>query len=197
MSRVVTLHPPLDEATVRALHAGDEVRISGRIYTGRDAVHKFLHEGGTPPFDLHGAVIYHCGPVVLETPQGYVMKAAGPTTSIREEPFQGELIQRLGIRAVVGKRGMGKRTLEACQRSGAVYLHAIGGAAQVYAANVERVVDVALKEFGSPEAMWVLEVKDFAAVVTMDSHGRSLHAEVSQASLAALNAVLKSAPGAR
>lgn len=196
MSRIVTLNPPLDEATVRALHAGDEVRISGRMVTGRDAVHKFLHDGGTPPFDLRGAVIYHCGPVVLETPQGYVMKAAGPTTSIREEPYQGELIARLGIRAVVGKGGMGKRTLEACQRSGAVYLHAIGGAAQVYAANVERVVDVALKEFGSPEAMWVLEVKDFAAVVTMDSHGRSLHAEVSQSSLAALNTALKAGPGA-
>ena len=197
MTRIVELHPPLDEATVRSLHAGDEVRITGRVFTGRDAVHKYLHDGGTPPFDLAGAVIYHCGPVVLETPAGYVVKAAGPTTSNREEPYQGELIRRLGLRAVIGKGGMGARTLAACQKFGAVYLHAIGGAAQVYAANVEKVLDVALQQFGSPEAMWVLQVKDFAAVVTMDSHGRSLHAEVSQASLAALNAALKAGPAAR
>ncbi len=191
MSRSVELTPPLDEAAVRALRAGDEVRITGLLYTGRDAVHKYLHDGGKAPFDLRGGILYHCGPVVLEQDGGYIVKAAGPTTSIREEPYQGELMERLGIRAVIGKGGMGAKTLAACQRVGAVYLHAIGGAAQVYAANVVRVVDVALREFGSPEAMWVLQVKDFAAVVTMDSHGRSLHQEVSAASLAALRATLQ------
>ena len=131
-----------------------------------------------PPVDLNGAVLYHCGPVMLKQGDGWVMKAAGPTTSIREEPYQAEVIRRYGVRAVIGKGGMGPKTLAALKECGAVYLHAIGGAAQFYARAIEKVIGVHLLEFGIPEAMWHLRVKDFLAIVTMDAHGNSLHAEV-------------------
>lgn len=185
----IRLDMPLDEATVRGLKAGDVVLLSGTLFTGRDEVHKYLYKGGDLPV-LQGGVIYHCGPVVLEENGGYRVMAAGPTTSIREEPYQADVIKRYGIRAVIGKGGMGPKTLDACQTYGCVYLHAIGGAAQVYARAVEGVDDVYLKEFGSPEAVWQLRVKDFLAVVTMDAHGRSLHAEVSDASKQRLVEVL-------
>jgi fumarate hydratase class I len=185
----VSLQTPLKEEDVRKLKAGDMVLLSGTVFTGRDAVHKYLHEGHDLPI-LHGGVIYHCGPVVLEENGTYRVMAAGPTTSIREEPYQAEIIKRFGIRAVVGKGGMGPKTLEACKQHGCVYLHGIGGAAQIYARCVESVGSVHLKQFGSPEAVWELRVKDFPAVVTMDAHGRSLHQEVSDASREHLREVL-------
>jgi fumarate hydratase class I len=172
---------PLTEEQVRALRVGDVVLISGEMYTGRDAVHSYLmkHEA---PVDLGGSVLYHCGPVVMKQNGGYKITAAGPTTSIREEPYQAEIIKRYGIRAVMGKGGMGKRTLDGLRESGAVYLNAIGGAAQYYARCIEEVLDVSLLEFGIPEAMWHLRVRDFPAIVTMDADGNSLHADVEKAS---------------
>jgi fumarate hydratase class I len=144
-----------------------------------------------PPVDLNGAVLYHCGPVMLKQGDLWFVKAAGPTTSSREEPYQADIIGRYGVRAVIGKGGMGAKTLAALQKHGAVYLNAIGGAAQYYARTVKRVLGVHLMEFGIPEAMWHLEVENFAAIVTMDSHGNSLHADVEKATgekLAALQA---------
>ncbi len=182
---------------MRRLRAGDEVLISGTLFTGRDAVHQYLHGGGAlpPGLDLHGQIVYHCGPVVVEKtgPDGardFTVTAAGPTTSIREEPYQADLIARLGVRGVIGKGGMGLKTLAACRDSGAVYLHAIGGAAQVYADCIERVDGVYLEEFGSPEAIWVLRVRDFPAIVTMDAHGDSLHEVIQTESLERLKAAL-------
>jgi fumarate hydratase class I len=168
---------PLNEAQVRDLKVGDVVLISGEMYTGRDAVHSYLMKHDSP-VDLSGSVLYHCGPVVMKQNGGYRITAAGPTTSIREEPYQAEIIKRFGIRAVMGKGGMGKRTLDGLRESGAVYLNAIGGAAQYYARCIEEVLDVNLLEFGIPEAMWHLRVNRFPAIVTMDSHGNSLHADV-------------------
>ncbi len=175
---MIQLIEPYTEEKVRALQMGDMVHVSGMVYTGRDAVHKFLHEGGTPPVDLTNQIIYHCGPVVIKEKRKWVVKAAGPTTSIREEPYQAHLIERFGLRAVIGKGGMGPKTLEACAKFGCVYLHAIGGAAQVLAECVTEVPGVYLEEFGSPEAIWAFRVKEFPAVVTMDAHGNSLHAVV-------------------
>jgi fumarate hydratase class I len=173
------LRAPIDEATVRALRVGDIVLISGRMYTGRDAVHHHLmsHE---PPVDLGGAIVYHCGPVVRKDGDGWTVTAAGPTTSIREEPYQGEVIRRYGLRAVIGKGGMGPKTLAAMKECGAVYLNAIGGAAQFYADRIKKVDGVSLLEFGTPEAMWHLSVDEFPAIVTMDAHGNSLHKDVEQ-----------------
>ena len=175
------LRAPLTEEQIRTLKVGDVVLISGDMYTGRDAVHAHLMKND-PPVSLDGAILYHCGPVVLQENEKYQIKAAGPTTSIREEPYQGDIIKRYGVRAVMGKGGMGAKTLAAMQDFGAVYLNAIGGAAQYYAKCIDGVVDVNLLEFGIPEAMWHLHVTDFPAIVTMDSHGNSLHADVEQAS---------------
>jgi fumarate hydratase class I len=188
--KAISLHTPLSEADVRRLKAGDIVLLSGTVCTGRDEVHKYLCKGGDLPM-LQNGVIYHCGPVVLEDKRAYRVVAAGPTTSIREEPYQADVIQRYRIKAVIGKGGMAAKTLQACKEHGCVYLHAIGGAAQIYARCVEQVEGVHLKEkFGSPEAVWVLRVKDFPAVVTMDAHGQSLHQEVADVSKGRLQGVL-------
>lgn len=173
------LEAPFTEKKIRALKLGDLVEISGVVFTGRDAVHKFLHEGGKPPVSLQNGIIYHCGPVVIQENGRWSVKAAGPTTSIREEPYQAEIIEKFGIRGIVGKGGMGDKTLKACEKFGCVYLHAIGGAAQVLADCVTEVRGVYLLEkFGSPEAIWELAVQKFPAVVTMDSRGNSLHRDI-------------------
>lgn len=204
---MIELTFPLSDAAVRELKVGDPVALHGMMVTGRDAAHKwlidtFVRKTRPPQGDdalaiealkpiLAGGAIYHCGPVVagLDTKQ-YRFVAAGPTTSIREEPYQADVLKHFGMRAVVGKGGMGARTLAGCQSIPAVYLHAIGGAATLIAKAVTRVTGVYKLEFGVPEALWVIEVKAFPAVVTMDSHGRSLHAEVEAASRAALDRLL-------
>jgi fumarate hydratase, class I len=186
--REVVLTAPISEAAVRALKVGDVVLIDGEMYTGRDNVHAWLMKN-PPPVDLHGAVLYHCGPVMMKQGERWMVKAAGPTTSIREEPYQADVIRRYGVRAVIGKGGMGPTTLAALRECGAVYLNAIGGAAQYYARTVEEVLGVHLMEFGIPEAMWHLKVHGFAAIVTMDAHGNSLHADVEKATGAELAAL--------
>ncbi|SEO17949.1 fumarate hydratase, class I [Paenibacillus sophorae] len=175
--REIRLTTPISEEDIRRLRVGDVVILSGKMHTGRDALHKYLidHES---PVDLDGAVIYHCGPVMLKDEEGWHVKAAGPTTSIREEPYQGDIIKKFGIRAVIGKGGMGAKTLQALHDHGGVYLNAIGGAAQYYAECIKKVNGVDFLEFGIPEAMWHLTMDGFAAIVTMDSHGNSLHADV-------------------
>lgn len=187
---MIHLTPPFNEDKIRALRVGDAVEISGVLFTGRDAVHKYLHEGGELPagVSLRDGIIYHCGPVVMKDAAGdWKVTAAGPTTSIREEPYQWQIIRDFGVRAVIGKGGMEDRTLQACREYGCVYLHAIGGAAQVLAECVKKVRNVyMLEKFGAPEAIWELEVERFPAVVTMDSHGESLHARVLASSQQAL-----------
>ncbi len=186
--REVVLTPPLTEEQMRSLKVGDVVIINGEMYTGRDAVHAHLMKN-PPPVDLNGAALYHCGPVMLKQGEEWFVKAAGPTTSIREEPYQADVIKRYGVRAVIGKGGMGPKTLAAMKEYGAVYLNGIGGAAQFYARTVEKVLGVNLMEFGIPEAMWHLKVNNFVAIVTMDAHGNSLHAGVEQESAEHLEAL--------
>jgi len=185
---------PCDEKTIRALKVGDFVELSGRMITGRDAAHHWLLHGfreEVAPF-MKGSLIYHVGPVVKKHEDGhYTFVAAGPTTSAREEPFQADVIGKYGLRGVIGKGGMGPKTLKGLAEHGAVYFHAVGGTAQVLAQAVVEVEQVfQLKEFGVPEALWVIQVKDFPVVVTMDSHGGSLHAEVEKASKAKLEQLL-------
>jgi fumarate hydratase class I len=188
---MIPLTTPVSEAQIRALKVGDAVEITGTLYTGRDAVHKHLAKGGALPagVSLRDGILYHCGPVVIKDEAGrWKVIAAGPTTSAREEPYQGDIIRKFGLRGVIGKGGMGARTLAACHEAGAVYLHAVGGAAQVLAEHIKAVRGVYfLEEFGSPEAIWELEVERFPAVVTMDAHGHSLHQQVFEASQAALS----------
>ena len=187
--REIRLEAPISIEQIRSLRVGDVVLVSGRVFTGRDAVHAYLmkHE---PPVDLNGAVLYHCGPVVVKEGDGtWRVTAAGPTTSIREEPYQAEILKRYGVRVVIGKGGMGGRTLAGLKESGGVYLNAVGGAAQFYARCIKRVTGVSLLEFGTPEAMWHLEVAEFPAIVTMDAHGNSLHHDIEAASGERLHAV--------
>ncbi|HEX4349942.1 MAG TPA: FumA C-terminus/TtdB family hydratase beta subunit [Verrucomicrobiae bacterium] len=187
---MIKLSFPFTEEKIRALKLGDEVLISGVIHTGRDAVHKYLHEGGQlpPGVSFRDGILYHCGPVVMKQDDGsWKATAAGPTTSTREEPYQWQVIRDFGLRGVIGKGGMGDKTLAACKEYGCVYLHAVGGAAQVLAECIKKVRNVFMMEkFGAPEAIWEFEVEDFPAVVTIDSHGNSLHKEIFEKSRAAL-----------
>jgi fumarate hydratase class I len=187
---MIQLTTPVSEAAVRALKVGDEVVITGTLFTGRDAVHRYLHDGGQLPasVNLRGGIIYHCGPVIIKDPQGqWKCVAAGPTTSIREEPYQWQIIRDFGLRGVIGKGGMGEKTVEACKQHGCVYLHAVGGAAQVLAECIKGVPNVYfMDKFGAPEAIWEFQVVSFPAVVTIDAQGNSLHKEVFAASQAEL-----------
>jgi len=192
----IRLSLPLSPGDVRALKTGDIVSLNGPLITGRDRVHKFLAEhprsGETVPFDLEGTVLYHCGPIVKKTDEGYQIISAGPTTSMRVEMYAPAVIERYSIRGIMGKGGMGPKTLEACKRFGCVYFHTIGGAAVYLARRITKVVDVwKLDEFGPTEAMWLLEVKDLPAVVTMDAHGKNLHREIEDLSLVQYNELMK------
>jgi len=198
---------PIQNDVIRSLKVGDPVALSGVMLTGRDSVHKwmvetFIKNTRQPQGDdlevyqaikplLDGGVIYHCGPVVagLDTRQ-FRFVAAGPTTSIREEPYQGEVMKHFNVRGVIGKGGMGPKTLAACQEVPGAYLHAVGGAASLIAQTVTRVLGVYKLDFGVPEAMWVIEVKDFPVVVTMDAHGSSQHAVIEQQSKSVLEELL-------
>jgi fumarate hydratase class I len=187
--REVVLKAPISEETVRSLKVGDIVIVEGEMHTGRDAFHHYVMHHDLPEgLDIRGGIIYHCGPVMLKNEAGeYRVVAAGPTTSIREEPYQADVIEKLGLRAVIGKGGMGPKTLAGMQKHGAVYLNAIGGAAQYYARCIEKVTGVDfLEEMGVPEAMWHLQVKAFPCIVTMDANGNSLHQQVYDESFAIL-----------
>lgn len=199
---------PISAGTIRELSIGEPVLLSGVMVTGRDTAHKWLEEtfikkSRTPQDDdeavyaelrriLAGSMIYHCGPVVsgLDT-KNYKFLAAGPTTSIREEPFEADVMNHFGLRGVIGKGGMGPKTLEGCRTSPGVYLHAIGGAASLIAQTVKRVLGVHKLSFGVPEAMWVIEVERFPAVVTMDAHGHSQHTAIYDESRKVLEELLK------
>jgi fumarate hydratase class I len=181
----ISLTTPLKEEQIRKLKVGDIVLLNGTIHTGRDALHHYLMTHDSP-VDLRGGAIYHCGPVALKKDDKWFMNAAGPTTSGREEPYQADVIKKFGVRLVIGKGGMGAKTLAALKEHGAVYLNAIGGAAQYYTKCITEVTGVDFLEFGIPEAMWHITVKDFPAIVTMDSHGNSLHADVEKATAAEL-----------
>jgi len=176
---------PADRQLIKSLKVGDEVRLFGRIVTGRDAAHKFLVEQRPDSVRdiLAGTFIYHCGPVMKKTGQGWEVVAAGPTTSIREEPYEARVLEEYGLAGAIGKGGMGDKTLAGLVKTGSVYLHAVGGVATLLARRMRRVVEVRmLEEFGTPEAFWVIEVEDFPALVTMDCHGGSLHRQVLDAS---------------
>jgi tartrate/fumarate subfamily iron-sulfur-dependent hydro-lyase beta chain len=205
---MVDLQIPISEEAVRALHIGDQVRLYGIVVLARDAAHKYMMENFIRPAavpeserKLHeelfrlwaGGVMYHCGPVVSKDEAGHWhFVSAGPTTSIREEPFEADVIAHFGLRGIIGKGGMGPKTLAACQKHGAVYLHAVGGAATLIANSVKEVLAVhKMDELGVPEALWVIRVEGFPAVVTMDSHGQSLHETMQAASAQKLAELMK------
>jgi len=183
--KIITL--PLTREDVIKLHVGDMVLINGQIVTGRDRLHKFLYNEKPSrrriPVDLQGTILYHCGPIVKKTGKVFELAACGPTTSMRVEMYEPMIISQYGIRGVMGKGGMGLRTLKALKENGCVYLNTFGGAAVYLADRVKKVAGVwKLEEFGMTEAMWILEVEDFPAIVTMDAYGKSLHVDVEKRS---------------
>jgi fumarate hydratase class I len=202
---MIRLSLPTTDAEIAKLKVGDQVLLNGTMITGRDAAHHYMIENfikREPPESerqmyetlqkvLAGNVIYHCGPVVAKENGRYKFVAAGPTTSIREEPYEHLVIEKFSVKGVIGKGGMGAKTLEACKKFKAVYFHAIGGAATFIAQSVKEVLDVYKLDLGVPEAMWLIRVEDFPAVVTMDSHGASLHADIDALSKKKLDELLK------
>jgi fumarate hydratase subunit beta len=205
---VVDLQVPISEAAVRALRVGDQVRLHGIIVTARDAAHKYIMDNFIRPPIVpeseralhselkriwHDGVVYHCGPVVSRDAEGqWHFVSAGPTTSIREEPYEADVIAHFGLRALIGKGGMGPKTLSACRDHGAVYLHAVGGAATLIANSVKEVLAVYKREeLGMPEAFWVIRVADFPVVVTMDAHGTSLHEQIFAESMQKLSEMIE------
>jgi len=191
---MIKLEIPIPEEKIRALKVGDTVLLSGLVVTARDAGHKLMVEERPRFLDelLKGGVIYHCGPVVKQDGERWSFVAAGPTTSSREEPYQAKVIESYTVRGVIGKGGMGEATKEACRKFGAVYFHAVGGCGTAIARSVREVVTVhKLEEFGTPEAFWVIRVEDFPVIVTIDSHGVSVHEQVRAASQQAYEELLK------
>ncbi len=203
-----SLKVPISDEDIRSVHIGEPVLLSGVMMTGRDAVHKwmsetFIKKTRQPQGDdlqvyeaikpiLNQGLLYHCGPVVsgIATKE-YKFVAAGPTTSTREEPYQADVMKHFNIKGVIGKGGMGAKTLQGCVDTPGVYFHAVGGAAAYLAQTVQRVLGVyKLEEFGVPEAMWVIEVKDFPVVVTMDAHGQSKHSTLDEESKKVLDGLL-------
>ena len=181
------LNYPFPEKEVRSLKAGDTVLVSGRVYTGRDRFHKHFADGGRLPVDFRDGALFHCGPVVVRKGAEWKVVAAGPTTSVRENPYEPAFIRASGVRLVIGKGGMDANTLTACGECGCVYLQAVGGAAALPAACVKRVTDVYfLEEWGAAEACWAFEMADFPCVVAMDAHGNSLFDVVRKSSAEAL-----------
>jgi fumarate hydratase class I len=192
-TRIIKL--PLSKKDVLSLNVGDRLLLRGQIITGRDKAHKFLfHERPETkdiPFNLKGAVLYHCGPIMRKTEEGFNIIAGGPTTSIRVEMYEHQIISDYGIRGVMGKGGMGRKTLQVLKDNGCVYLHAISGAAVYLAERIKRVAGVwKLEDFGMAEAMWIFDVEDFPAIVTMDAHGRSLHEEIEKKSFKELHRLI-------
>ncbi len=183
-ARVFRLRTPLSDEDVEKLRVGDIVYVSGIMVTARDEAHKKILEtiekGEPLPIDLRGLVLYHCGPVVRRRPDGsWEVVAAGPTTSMRMESVEAEFIEKTGVKMIVGKGGMGRRTAEAMKKHKAVYAVFTGGAGALAAEKIKRVVDVYwLDELGIPEAVWVFEVEDFGPlIVTIDATGRNYYEE--------------------
>jgi fumarate hydratase subunit beta len=172
---------PMTESDARALEAGDEVLVRGRIITACAAAHRELlaHDHAGVRAAAEGSLVYHCSPAVHRdaSGRGWRFLAAGPTPSMRQEPYQADVLVKYGLRGAMGQGGMGPRTLAAFAQHGAIYLHAVRGLAVVLARRVARVIAVhGLEELGTADAIWEVEVEDFPAVVTMDAHGRNLHA---------------------
>ena len=182
---------PFSETAVRGLRAGERVSVSGRIFTGRDRLHKHLAEGASPPVSLRDGAVYHCGPVAVPDGNGWRVVAAGPTTSIREEPYMATIIRTCGVRVVIGKGGMGAKTAEACREHGCVYLQATGGAAALLAQRFRAVEGVYfLDDFGAAEALWVLTADGLETVVGIDTEGNNLFDDIRRQSHATLKRLI-------
>ena len=181
----VNLVTPIAREEVTKLDAGDVVYISGVVYTARDMAHlrlkRLLANKESLPEDFEGGVIFHAGPVVKKDDGSWIIWVIGPTTSARMEPYA-DMVGKLGVRAIVGKGGMGESTIKSLAEYGGVYLLAAPGCGVIHSRAVKKVLRVHwLEEMGVPEAIWVLEVSNWGPlVVGMDTHGQSIFKDIAQ-----------------
>lgn len=192
----IRLTTPLDEWVVRDLKIGDVVYLSGDIFTARDEAHlhalEFQKEGKDLPVNLKDAAIFHCGPIMQKKNNSWHLIAAGPTTSSRMNLLEPEFIEKFGVRAIIGKGGMSKPTLDAMSKFGCVYLAITGGAALLSAKGIKNVKGVQWLELGMPEALWILDSENFGPlIVAMDSHNSSLYDKVDSDTKASMIKVRK------
>lgn len=172
---------PISEADVRKPRAGDIVYLSGTMFTARDAAHErmldYYKRGEKLPIKMEGLALFHCGPIVKKVDGKYVVISAGPTTSERMEMFEATVIEKSGVRIIVGKGGMGLRTAEALKKFGAIYCAFTGGTGALAAKAIKEVKYVEWLDLGIPEAIWIFEVKDFGPlIVAIDTYGNDLYA---------------------
>lgn len=183
----ILLDTPLEVERVKNLEVGDVIFLSGTIVTARDMAHlrikEYLGDKKDLPIDLEGGVLFHAGPVVKKENASWDLSVIGPTTSIRMEPYA-EMVGKLGVKGIIGKGGMGEKTSSVLREYPGIYLQAPPGCAVKLASGVEKIADVYWLDLGVPEAMWVMKVQRFGPlIVSMDSHGNSLHREVRESAL--------------
>jgi tartrate/fumarate subfamily iron-sulfur-dependent hydro-lyase beta chain len=186
------INAPFTHTKIKQLNTGDRVLISGVIATGRDQIHKLLYSGTECDLLRNCGAVYHCGPVMINKKSKWQVHAAGPTTSIREEPYMPYIIRNFHLKLIIGKGGMGFNTQQACMKYQCVYIDVIGGAAQLLAKQVKEIMDVRyLEQFGMAEAMWVFKVVDLPGLVTIDTKGKNLHRKIEEESVKIENKLLK------
>lgn len=175
MNRVLTT--PIQDSDIDSLQIGDVIFLTGQIVTCRDIGHRRLIEKKIPlPVDIDRKAIFHAGPIVKKLPGGgYQMVAIGPTTSMRMEKFEKEFIEQTGVKIIVGKGGMGARTVEGCRENKAVHCIFPAGCAVLAANQVEKIERVEWTDLGMPESLWVLKVNMLGPlIVSIDAHGANL-----------------------
>lgn len=174
--KITRLTPPLSELDVRELRAGDLVSITGRLVTARDKAYARVVSGAKFPLSLKGGVVYHCGPLAKLTRGGRQIVSAGPTTSSRMDGLQAEFVKRTGVRALIGKGGVGEDVAGQLARLECVYLAFTGGAGVLAAEKIEKIEGVFWKDLGDAESLWVLKMRDFGPlVVAIDTRGNNLY----------------------
>ncbi|MBN1694689.1 fumarate hydratase C-terminal domain-containing protein [candidate division WOR-3 bacterium] len=179
--REIHLQTPLSAKDIKKLSIGDTVFLSGKLFTARDQAHKKMIElkkkAKKIPFSPKEMVLYHAGPVARKEKNKWAIVSAGPTTSARMESFEKEFLSLFGVKMIIGKGGMGRETLKALKKAGAVYVHFTGGAGALAAKSIKKVENVYfLEELGIPEAVWILRIEKFGPlIVTMDAKGNSFY----------------------
>ncbi len=167
---------PLSNEVIESLNAGDIVYLEGMLYTGRDDVHhRLLKQKRSLPVDLKGMALFHAGPIVKDTGGGYEIVSIGPTTSMRMEKYEEEFMRETGVKMIIGKGGMGNRTVEGCMEYKAVHAVFPGGCAVLAAECVEGIDRVEWLDLGMPEAIWSMRVKAFGPlIISIDTKGNNL-----------------------
>jgi fumarate hydratase subunit beta len=182
----IQLKTPLSKKDINSLSVGDIVFLTGKLFTARDETHtqmlELKNKNKKIPFNPEEMVLFHCGPVVRKEKNKWIVVSAGPTTSIRMEGLEEEFLSSFGVKMIIGKGGMGKKTLKALKKVGAIYTHFTGGAGALAAKSIKEVENVYfLEELGIPEAAWILKVENFGPlIVTMDAKGNSFYEKESR-----------------